>query len=137
MSLSQPYARYQQTSVETASPTRLIVMLYDGAIRFLSRALPEMAARNFEAQSRLIGSAQAILAHLRATLNFEAGPVAHTLDASYACAYESLTEANLSDRPELVETVLCALREWREAWVEVDRQCQSRRAELSGELVAA
>lgn len=137
MSLSQPYAQYQQTSVETASPTRLIVMLYDGAIRFLSRALPEMSARNFEAQSRLIGSAQAILAHLRATLNFQAGAVAHSLDGAYAQAYDLLSEANRHDRPELVETVLRALREWREAWMEVDRECQAGRAERPRELVAA
>ena len=44
MSLPNPYAQYRQNSVETASPTRLVVMLYDGAIRFLSQALAAMQA---------------------------------------------------------------------------------------------
>ena len=40
MSLGNPYNQYQRTAVETATPTRLVVMLYDGAIRFLNQAIP-------------------------------------------------------------------------------------------------
>lgn len=141
--MSNPYARYQQNSIETATPTRLVVMLYDGAIRFLSQALPVMDGRHYEDQSLLIGKAQAILAHLRATIDFDAGgPAMRHLDAIYITLYDALTDANIHDKPQRVEQVLTALRELREAWVEVDRQCQAQKSSPAAlgarrELIAA
>ena len=138
MSLSNPYAQYRRDSVETASPTRMIVMLYDGAIRFLSQALPAMHARRYDQQSLLIGKAQAIISHLRDTLDFEAGgAVARHLSGLYGDLFDALTDANIHDKPERVEQAIEALRELREAWAEVDRQCQAGRAVSGRELVAA
>jgi flagellar protein FliS len=131
-----PYAQYRQTSIETATPTRLVVMLYDGALRFLNQALPALQRRDLEAQSRFIGKAQAILAHLRGTLDFKAGgDVARTLERFYINAYDSLTLANIHDDAQKLQTVINGLHEIREAWIEVDRQCQSRKAKP--ELIAA
>lgn len=138
MSLPNPYAQYRQNSVETATPTRMVVMLYDGAIRFLSQALPAMSARTYDQQSLNIGKAQAIIAHLRDTLNFEAGgAVAPHLNSLYISLFDALTDANIHDKPERVEEVITALRELREAWVEVDRQCQAGKAAGTRERIAA
>jgi len=141
MSLTNPYAQYRTNSVETASPTRLVVMLYDGAIRFLNQALPEMRALHLENQSLYIGKAQAIIAHLRGTLDFEAAPaISNQLSALYVQIYDSLTLANVYDKPEKVEEAIAALRSLREAWLEVDKQCQAGKAALTGgsrELIAA
>ena len=140
---SNPYAQYRQNAAETAAPTRLVVMLYDGAIRFLSQALPAMRAQRYDQQSLLIGKAQAILAHLRDTLDFAAGgTVARQLNGVYIALFDTLTDANIHDKPERVEQVIDALRELREAWSEVDRQCLAGKAEPAGtesrrELVAA
>lgn len=131
-----PYAQYRQMSIETATPTRLVVMLYDGALRFLNQAAPAMQMHNLEAQSRFIGNAQAIIAHLRATLDFTAGgAVAHTLHRFYVAAYDTLTEANIHDDARKLQTVIDGLHELREAWIEVDRQCQARKS--LPELIAA
>lgn len=138
MSLPNPYAQYRQNSVETATPTRMIVMLYDGAIRFLSQALPAMHARQYDRQSELIGKAQDIIAHLRDTLDFQAGgAVAQHLSAFYATLMGSLTDANIHDRPERVEQVIDALRQMRDAWAEVDRQCQAGKVATGRELICA
>jgi len=138
MSLSNPYAQYRQNSVETATPTRMVVMLYDGAIRFLSAALPAMRARQYEQQSVNIGKAQAIIAHLRDTLDFEqGGAVAVHLSGLYVGLFDALTDANIHDRPERVERAIEALRELREAWAEVDRQCQAGKAADTRERIAA
>jgi flagellar protein FliS len=140
MSLSNPYAQYRQTSVETATPTRLIVMLYDGAIRFLSQALPAMHAKKYDQQSLLIGKAQSIIAYLRDTLDHETGRTfAGSLDTIYAALQSSLNEACIYDKPEHVEKAIEVLRDLREAWAEVDRQCQAGKAERISErtLVAA
>ncbi|MBV9851008.1 MAG: flagellar export chaperone FliS [Armatimonadetes bacterium] len=143
MSRFAPNAQYLKTAVETATPTRRLLMLYDGAIRFLGQALPAMRARDYEAQSRFIGKAQDIIVYLRATLDFEAGgAVARQLEAVYTPMYDMLTDANIHDRPEKIEKVIEFLRELREAWVEVDRQCQmgksaGRDPGAKSELVAA
>ena len=131
MTSPNPYSRYQNTAVQTATPTRLVIMLYDGAIRFLSQALPCMAASDFEGQSTFIGKAQAIVTHLRATLDFEAAPgIANDLEAMYVLLNNTLTDANINDRPEKVTEVISVLRELRAAWMEVDRQIQVEKGEL-------
>lgn len=138
MSLPNPYAQYRQNSIETATPTRLVVMLYDGAIRFLSQSLPAMRAKKYDQQSLLIGKAQSIIAHLRDTLDWEVGRTfSKSLDGIYGALQVSLNEANIYDKPELVEQAIEALRELREAWAEVDRQCQASKATPSRELMAA
>ncbi len=136
MSLPNPYAQYRQNSVETATPTRMVVMLYDGAIRFLTQALPAMQARQYDRQSEMIGKAQEIIAHLRDTLDFQAGgAVARHLAQLYSTLLDSLTDANIHDRPERVQQAIDALREMREAWAEVDRQCQA--GKVSGSTLNA
>jgi flagellar protein FliS len=136
MSGFNPYAQYRQTSIETATQTRLVVMLYDGALRFLNQAQPAMQAKNYEVQSRSINKAQAIIDHLRATLDFDAGgEVAVTLNAFYIKAFDTLTIANVHDNQEQLNKVIHGLRELREAWIEVDRQCQAHKS--APELVTA
>ena len=108
---------------------------------FLSQALPAMRGKKYDQQSLFIGKAQAILAHLRETLDFGAGgPVARNLDGLYLGMFLALTDANIHDKPERVEEVIEALRELREAWAEVDRKCQAGKASGQAErreLVAA
>lgn len=129
MSLPNPYNQYQRTAVETASGTRLVVMLYDGAIRFLNQAIPAIQAKDFEKKGLYIGKAQSIVTHLRNTLDHAAGgAVAKSLDTIYGRMHNSLTDANFQDDAAKVEAVTHALRELREAWVEVDRQCQVSKA---------
>lgn len=137
MSLPNPYAQYRQNSVETASPTRLVVMLYDGAIRFLSQALAAMQAKQHAQQSVLIGKAQAIIAHLHDTLDAEAGRAfAASLSGIYMALLRTLTQANIENQPQPVEEALHVLRDLRETWAEVDRQCQTGKP-AGRELVAA
>jgi flagellar secretion chaperone FliS len=123
MSNTNPYAQYQRTSIETASPTRLVVMLYDGAIRFLNKAIPAMETKNYYEQSLYINKTQAIIAHLFATLDYDkGGSVAKALSETYVMMYDTLTAANIKDDVERLRNVASGLRELREAWVEVDRQ---------------
>ncbi|BDI31132.1 flagellar protein FliS [Capsulimonas corticalis] len=132
MSLSSPYNQYQRTAVETANPTRLVIMLYDGAIRFLNQVIPAIQAKDYEKKGIYIVKAQMIVAHLQNTLDHTAGgSVAKSLDNIYTRMYHTLTEANLQDAPAKIEEVIYALRELREAWVEVDRQCQASKAPAS------
>lgn len=130
MSTPNPYAQYQRTAVETASPTKLVVMLYDGAIRFLTKVPAAIETKNYYEQSLYINKTQAIIAHLFGTLDFEkGGKVAQSLSDTYIKMYDLLTAANINDDVERVQKVIYSLRELREAWVEVDRQLTTRPAD--------
>ena len=96
---------------------------------FSARPCRPCAFTNTISSRSNIGKAQAIIAHLRDTLDFKAGgAVAGHLNSLYVGLFDALTDANIHDKPERVEEVIEALRELREAWVEVDRQCQAGKA---------
>lgn len=114
--------QYQQVQIETASPTRLVVMLYDGALRFCTLALESMQARQLEAQNNYLIKAQRIIGELMSSLNREAGgEVATNLFHLYTHMLQQLVQANLTDDPALIESVIQVLRELRESWAQVDR----------------
>ncbi len=111
------YERYLETAVETASPARLIVMLYDGAIRFVNEAAHAMRQRDYETQNTKLLRAQKILAELISSLDFDkGGEIAENLFRLYTYMYNQLVEANINDSVETLEHVTRLLSELREAW---------------------
>jgi flagellar protein FliS len=109
--------RYLETAVETASPARLIVMLYDGAIRFINEAAHAMRQRDYEAQNAKLQRAQKILAELISSLDFDkGGEIAENLFRLYTYMYNQLVEANINDSRDRLEHVVHLLSELREAW---------------------
>ncbi|MCS7208874.1 MAG: flagellar export chaperone FliS [Fimbriimonadales bacterium] len=121
------YERYLETAVETASPARLIVMLYDGAIRFINEASQAMRQRDYETQNTKLQRAQKILAELISSLDFEkGGEIAENLLRLYTYMYNQLVEANISDRSELLEHVVCLLSELREAWDAIATEAEAQ-----------
>lgn len=111
------YERYLETAVETASPARLIVMLYDGALRFIHEAAYAMRQRDYETQNAKLLRAQKILAELISSLDFDkGGEIAENLFRLYTYMYNQLVEANINDSLENLEHVTNLLSELREAW---------------------
>ena len=119
----QNAAKYRLAQVETASPAQLLVMLYDGAIRFLSQARDKMAAGDIESRHANLMKVQGIIAELLSSLDMKrGGAVAVNLQRVYAYMLRQLVEANLYDRSEPIDNVLVMLRDLRESWVEVAHQ---------------
>jgi flagellar protein FliS len=109
--------RYLETAVETASPARLIVMLYDGAIRFINEAAHAMQQRDYETQNAKLQRAQKILAELISSLDFDkGGEIAENLFRLYTYMYNQLVEANINDNLDRLQHVVQLLSELREAW---------------------
>ena len=109
--------RYLETAVETASPARLIVMLYDGAIRFINEAAYAMQQRDYETQNAKLQRAQKILAELISSLDFnKGGEIAENLFRLYTYMYNQLVEANINDDRDRLEHVVHLLSELRKAW---------------------
>ncbi len=110
---------YRESSVLTASPGRLVVMLYDGAHRFLVQAAAALRAGDMPRAGDRMGRAEAIVDQLLSTLDMSAGEVAERLEALYVFSKRTLLEARLEKSPEKVEQVDAILTDLREAWAEI------------------
>jgi flagellar protein FliS len=121
MALTSPYDVYQRTQVDTASPAKMVVMLYDGAIRFLKQGQAAMQQGDREKQNHYLVRAQRIITELASSLDMEAGgEIAQNLMALYQFMHEQLVMANLQDDVQKVQKVCEMLQSLREAWAQVE-----------------
>lgn len=121
--LPNPYQQYQESQVFTASKGKLLLMAYDGAIRFIRQAQGHMAEHRYEGQNTCILKAQRIILELMSTLDSGADPeLAQRLLQLYEYLFNRLIEANVSDDVAALDEVLSHLVELRHAWAEADRQ---------------
>jgi flagellar secretion chaperone FliS len=113
-------AAYRQQSILTATPGQLVVMLYDGCLRFLHQAAHAMRGGDMaESNVRLI-RAEAIIDELHATLDLEqGGVVASRLQGIYVFCNRHLLEARSAQEPEMIEKVSELLAELRDAWAQI------------------
>jgi flagellar protein FliS len=108
---------YRQTAISTQSKGRLIVMLYDGAIKFMKLAIQEMEAKNHEAKGRYIGRAQDIINELNAVLDMEGGgEVAENLRKLYLYTNHRLFQANAQNDCQMVQEVIDLMDELNQSW---------------------
>lgn len=115
--------------MESARPTQLVVMLYDGAIRFLSLAREKMQSGELEERHKYLLKAQRIIAELISSLDrTEAPDIVGNLVRIYTFMMQQLVEANMMDEEAPIESVIGMLRELRSAWVEVDKEQAVKRA---------
>jgi len=110
-------ATYQQTAVATQSKGRLIVMLYDGAIKFMKLAIQELEAGNFEAKGRYISRAQDIVNELNAVLDTDSGgEIAQNLRKLYLFMNRRLSQANSKRDAGMIGEVLTLMEELARGW---------------------
>jgi flagellar secretion chaperone FliS len=130
MSARKAYAKYRQATVETASPGKLVVMLYDGAIRFLGEALEHLEKRKPKETHEAIIRTENILCELMTALDMErGGKIAENLLALYEFMHLRLVEANIHKDASRINDVLALLQDLRDAWaqaVEIHAQEQFR-----------
>jgi flagellar protein FliS len=112
-------AAYQQQSIMTAPPERLVVMLYDGAIRFFFQAAAALREDARATAFERLERGEAIVDHLLATLDMSAGEVAERLQGVYVFCKRLLLEARLERDAEKVDLVRGYLSELREAWAQI------------------
>jgi flagellar protein FliS len=120
--MPNPYQQYQATQVQTASTGELVVLLYDGAVRFLNRGRLALVERRYDIASEYLLRGQEIILELLAGLDFErGGELAGNLRDLYLFMHGTLVEANVRKDAEKVQTVIGLLDTIREAWREVVR----------------
>lgn len=111
---------YQNNSIQTASPAKLTLMLYDGAIKFCNIAKEGLKENNIAKVSNNLIKAQRIITELRGTLD-KKYEVSKDFDLVYDYIYRKLVEANIHKSEDALEEALKYTREMRETWVEVMR----------------
>jgi flagellar protein FliS len=112
---------YLQSTVLSATPGELIVMLYDGARRFLRQASVAMRAGEIERAHNTLRRGEMIIAHLDGTLDFDQGQLPERLHAIYQFCLAHLNGGRMTQDPTKLEEVSHLLGELREAWAEVAR----------------
>jgi flagellar protein FliS len=110
---------YRQGAVLAASREQLVVMLYDGARRFLRQSAVAMRAGEIERAHNTLRRAEMIIAHLDATLDFDQGEVAERLHSIYAFCLVHLNRARIGQDADMVEEVSGLLGELRDAWSQI------------------
>ena len=107
-----------ETNISSASPHKLIIMLYDGALVAVLKGLSNMKDGNIAEKGKAISHAINIIDNgLRASLDREAGgQIAVSLDSLYDYMSRQLLQANLQNKPEILEEVQRLLTDLRGAW---------------------
>lgn len=127
MKPSNPWQSYRQVATRTASPGQLVLMLYEGAIRFLEQAqagfkLDDPVEFNTTINNNIL-RAQDIIRELDFSLNVElGGELAIQLRRLYDYFDRVLLEANLRKDSDGINEVIVRLSELREAWATMLRQ---------------
>jgi flagellar protein FliS len=110
---------YRESAVLTATPEQLVVMLYDGANRFLTQSAVAMRETRPALAGEKLRRAEAIIDELLATLDMSVGQIAEQLQALYLFFKEHLSAARLEQSADKVEEVARLMRELRSAWVSI------------------
>ena len=111
---------YVQTAISTQQRGKLVVMLYDGAIKFLKIAKERLREGDFASKGIYIGKAQDIISELNNSLNSDAGPeIANDLRALYDFMYRHLNAANIERDENRIDDCIGLLEQLRGAWEQV------------------
>ena len=111
---------YQKVDAQSRSPLELVVMLYDGAIRFLGDARDAHARNDHRGRATGVSKAMAIVGELQSTLNLEEGSsLALELDRLYDYMFARLLEVTTKKDMSALEEVRQLLVTVREGWVPV------------------
>ena len=112
---------YKKASVNTLDQTKLIIMLYDGAIKNASFAVEHMKSGQIEKVHECLIKTKNIVTELMATLNMDrGGDIANNLQSLYSYMFSQLIEANMNKKTEPVVVVIDLLKELRAAWTQIN-----------------
>ena len=113
-----PYAAYNNSKIQTATPAELTLLLYEGAIKFTNIAIVAMEKNDVQKTHDNIMKTEKIIEEFQATLD-HLYPVAKDFEAVYSYLLKRLFDANIRKDPEILEEVLRHLRTMRDTWKEV------------------
>ncbi|MGZ5280220.1 MAG: flagellar export chaperone FliS, partial [Pseudobdellovibrionaceae bacterium] len=115
--MSHPYQKYKTTSIQSASPEKLLLMMYEGAIKFTKLAIKSAEEKKVAERCVNIGRAFDIVLELNNTLDHKVGgEIAARLEQLYMFITEQYTKANVTGDPEPLKASLKILENLYEGW---------------------
>lgn len=126
MAINNPYATYQNNSVNTSTPGELTLMLYNGCLKFIEQAKRALEEGNIQDKNTSIQKAQAIISELMLTLD-QSVPVAKNMLILYDFANSRLIDGNIKNDTTLLDEASDIIKEFRDAWkqvIQINRQKQ-------------
>lgn len=124
---------YKQNSVTTASPGELTLMLYNGCLKFLTRAKKAIEEKNIEEKNTNIQKAQAIISELMSTLNTDL-EVSKQMIPLYDYMNRRLMEGNINNDLAIIEEVEGLVTEFRDTWKEVIKITRQQQYGSAGQV---
>ncbi|MEW6534097.1 MAG: flagellar export chaperone FliS [Candidatus Auribacterota bacterium] len=121
--------QYLRMKVESASPVGLVVILYDGGIKFIRKALDELEHKRYMGFSDNLVKAQNIVRELRDSLDMNITEIAPQLRSLYVYMLKRLIESSIAKKPEPAQEVLNMMESLREAWDKVKTMSESGQLE--------
>jgi flagellar secretion chaperone FliS len=122
MPINNAYQQYKHTQINIANQGKLILMLYDGAIKFINKAIEMIESKDIEGSHNNITRVRDIITELITSLNMEAGEISQRLFSIYMYINNRLTEANVKKDNKPLFEVKKHLTELRSAWEEASKK---------------
>jgi flagellar protein FliS len=117
--------KYKQTSVTTASRGQILLMLYDGALKYCKLAIEAVNTRNLVDKGKYILKVQDIINELTVTLDHKVGgEISKELERLYNFMIEQITEANIKNEAKPLENTMKLLETLREGWAAAVQQVE-------------
>ena len=133
--LNNPYDKYKNSAINTATSEELTLMLYDGALKFCNQALASMEAKDHLKTNTLINKVQNIVREFQITLD-KSHDIALQLDQLYEYLYRRLVEANLKKDSEIMTEVRDHIRSLRDTWKEAMKLSKQGQGPVANAIAA-
>lgn len=115
--------QYKKNAINTASPLQLVIMLYDGCLRFMTNAEQAMDRQDIFHQNENCQRAQNIITELISTLDMDrGGEIATNLFQLYNYAFDQLVLANINDDKQALRQAMKVFEELRQSWAALEQQ---------------
>lgn len=111
------YSLYKNNQILGADQGKLILMMYDGAIQFVTHAKNKLQSNDLSGMGLYLGKAESVISELLNSLNSEGGKeISKSLERLYSFIIKELLLANIKKNPKILEQIISMLSKLREAW---------------------
>lgn len=125
-----PYANYKETQIKTANPEKLLMMLFDGGLKFLKQARDHMEKKEMKEANNKLQRSQAIVVELMNSLDTKQGEVAENLMLLYDYMLNEMIQANVKKDVEKIDGVIQMMRDMRQTFNEAAQKAKTANPQI-------
>jgi len=120
---NNPYETYKQTEIQTANQGKLILMLYEGALKFSNAAIVAINEKKYDIANNNITRTEDIVTELLVSLDYDkGGDIAKKLASIYIYINQQLLEANITKTADPIKVVIGLMSDLKQSWEQIASQ---------------